>query len=129
MSTASAHPAEPSAPPGAAAPVRATGPRRLAVVLLLVLAMLLGTAAAAGAGLPAAEPRAAASGTPDTGGETYDVAETVAAATVRARRRRAVVRTGERGPGRRPRNWRPVPAPTPVPLPRGDARRCVVMRC
>ncbi|MFI8519673.1 hypothetical protein ACIGEZ_17815 [Streptomyces sp. NPDC085481] len=95
---------------------------RLAVAVLLVFAALLG----AGGGEPAAaEVRSAAAGT-DVGGEgqeTLDVAESDAAAPVRAVKRPAP-----------PRSPRPAaragdPAPVPVPALCGDAPRSAVMRC
>ncbi|MFF0273777.1 hypothetical protein [Streptomyces sp. NPDC004330] len=100
-------------------------------MLLLVLVALLGTGTA-GVLTGGAELRpAAASPASDAGGETHDTAATEAGLPGRSRRHRTGLRPVRR-PGRhRPgaRNPRRIPAPAPVPAPRGDALRCVVMRC
>ncbi|WP_338492292.1 hypothetical protein [Streptomyces sp. SJL17-4] len=99
-------------------------------MVLLVLAALLGTGAA-GALTGGAELRPAASPASDSSGETHDPAATEAGLPGRSRRHRTGIRPVRR-PRRLPyaaRNRRRTPAPTPFPAPRGDALRCVVMRC
>ncbi|WP_406063948.1 hypothetical protein OG462_34920 [Streptomyces sp. NBC_01077] len=101
--------------------------RRLWIVLLLVLAALLGTGAS-GTLTGGAELRPAASPASDPSGEIHDSAATEAGLPGRPRRHR----TGRRPvrPLRLPygaRRHRRTPAP--VPAARGDALRCVVMRC
>ncbi|MFC8272294.1 hypothetical protein ACFUJR_07070 [Streptomyces sp. NPDC057271] len=109
---------EPAAPAGVV--------RRAVLVLALVLAALFGVGA--GAVCPAgmeARP-ASASQAPDLGGESHEVAEAEATASGRLRPRYGAIRV---------RDARPAPAgfrgatPVPVARPRGEARRCVVMRC
>ncbi|MFH9727313.1 hypothetical protein ACH4M4_30735 [Streptomyces sp. NPDC017254] len=105
------------------------GPRRW-TVLLLVLAALLGTGAAALLTGGAEMRPAAASPASDPGAETHDPAAAEAGLPGRGRRHRTGVRPAR---GRhRPRTARRpsrTAAPAPVPAPRGDALRCVVMRC
>ncbi|MDX2561518.1 hypothetical protein PV371_17885 [Streptomyces sp. TX20-6-3] len=99
-------------------------------MLLLVLAALLGTGAT-GALTGAAELRPAASPASDPGGETHDPAATEAGLPGRSRRHRTGLRPVRRR-SRLPygaRERRRTPADAPVPGPRGDALRCVVMRC
>lgn len=120
MSPAPVPRTEPAAPAGVV--------RRAVLVLALVLAALFGVGA--GAVCPAgmeARP-ASASPAPDLGGEAHEAAEAEATGPGRLRSRYGDVRA-------RPRAARPAPAgiravaPVPVPRPRGEARRCVVMRC
>ncbi|MCX5229842.1 hypothetical protein ABZY16_29100 [Streptomyces sp. NPDC006553] len=100
-------------------------------MLLLVLAALIGTGAA-GTLTGGAELRpAAASPASDPSGETHDPAGTEAGLAGRSRRHRTGLR-----PVRRPRRLphgarvpRRTAADPSVPGPRGDALRCVVMRC
>ncbi|WP_030686563.1 hypothetical protein [Streptomyces globisporus] len=127
MSPAHQTSAEPAAPAGdRACPARG---RHRWIALLLVLAALFGAGAAAG--LPVAETRAgAAAPASDPGGETHDPVGAVAGLPGRTRTHRAHLRAVgpvPRPPG--PRGRRRTPAPAPAPAPRGDALRCVVMRC
>lgn len=106
------------------------GPGRpLWTVLVLVLAALLGTGAAAMLTGGAEARPAAASPASDAGTESHDTAAAEAALPGRGRRHRTGVRPAlarhRAHAARRPS--RTVPAP--VPAPRGDAPRCVVMRC
>ncbi|MEE1817015.1 hypothetical protein PUR59_18590 [Streptomyces sp. SP18ES09] len=126
MSPARPTPAEPAPPAGRRArPDRA---RHRWVALLLVLAALFGAGTAAA--LPVAETRAAAAApAQDPGGETHDPAGTEAGLPGRARRHGTRPRPGRPRPrAHGPRGHR-RPASAPVPAPRGDALRCVVMRC
>ncbi|MCX4984529.1 hypothetical protein [Streptomyces sp. NBC_00572] len=99
------------------------------IVLLLVLAALFGTGAGLLTGGAELRP-AAASPASDPSGETHEPAATEAGLPGRSRRHRTGLR-----PVRPQRLWRGAgrhhrtPAPAPVPAPRGDALRCVVMRC
>ncbi|QES18914.1 hypothetical protein DEJ46_07305 [Streptomyces venezuelae] len=108
------------------------GPR--CVALLLILVALLG-AGAANALTGAVELRPATSApapapAPDQGGETFDPAAAEAGLPGRARRHRTRVRpTPARRRPRTARRRSRGAAPAPVPSPRGDALRCVVMRC
>ncbi|MEU6625184.1 hypothetical protein ABZ926_31150 [Streptomyces litmocidini] len=127
MSPAHQTPAAPAAPAGhRACPARG---RHRWIALLLVLAALFGAGAAAA--LPVAETRAAATApASDPGGETHDPVGAVTGLPGRTRTPRTPLRRV--GPGSRPhgpRGRRRTPAPAPVPAPRGDALRCVVMRC
>ncbi|SEC06964.1 hypothetical protein [Streptomyces sp. TLI_105] len=126
MSPAHQTPPAPAAPAGHRA--RPAGGRHRWIALLLVLAALFGAGAAA---LPVAETRAAAAApASDPGGETHDPAGTVAGLPGRARTHRAHLRrVGPVPRPRGPRGHRRTPAPAPAPAPRGDALRCVVMRC
>ncbi|MEU6163368.1 hypothetical protein [Streptomyces tanashiensis] len=124
MSPAHQTPAAPADPAGLRA--RPDRGRHRWIALLLVLAALFGTGAAGT--LPTAETRAAtAAPASDPGGETHDPAGTEAG--LPGRTRRHVTRLRPVRPGPRPEGPRPTPAPVPVPAPRGDALRCVVMRC
>ncbi|MFE5964771.1 hypothetical protein [Streptomyces sp. NPDC056463] len=113
---------EPRTEPAAPADVA----RRAVLVLALVLAALFG--AGAGAVCPAAtEARpASASQAPDLGGETHEVAEGEATAPGRPRRRYGDIRVRVAHPAAAVVR---AGTPVPVPRPRGEARRCVVMRC
>ncbi|MFI0986575.1 hypothetical protein [Streptomyces exfoliatus] len=121
-------PPEPPAVP-AGGPVRPDrGPRRW-IVLLLVLAALLGTGAAATL-TGGAELRPAAAPASDPSGEIHDPAGAEAGLPGRSRRRRTRLRPVP--PRRRPyaiRRLVRILIPAPVAAPRGDALRCVVMRC
>ncbi|MEV7375649.1 hypothetical protein AB0O51_32750 [Streptomyces sp. NPDC090301] len=123
--------APPATPAGRPARTRPGCVKAGWVVLLLVLTALIGTGAA-GALTGGAELRpAAASPAPDPGGETHDPAGTEAGLPGRTRRHRTGIRPVRR-PRRPPygaRDRRRTPAHAPVPGPRGDALRCVVMRC
>ncbi|MDT9691359.1 hypothetical protein Q5762_24040 [Streptomyces sp. P9(2023)] len=103
--------------------------RRAVLVVALALAALLGVAAGAHGPARAEARPPATSQPPDPGCEAHEVAEAEATATRRLR---------SRPRGSRPRDphrpaagtARPVaPIPVPAPLPPGDLRRCVVMRC
>ncbi|MFF5920657.1 hypothetical protein ACFY8C_20280 [Streptomyces flavochromogenes] len=129
-----APPATPAGSPARARPGcggRCPAPgRRLWVVLLLVLAALFTTGAGTLTGGAELRP-AAASPASDPSGETHDPAGTEAGLPGRSRRQRTGIR-----PSRRPRRLpygaryrRRNPADAPLPAPRGDALRCVVMRC
>ncbi|MFE5589542.1 hypothetical protein [Streptomyces sp. NPDC056549] len=126
MSPARPTPAAPATPAGRRA--RPDPGRHRWIALLLVLAALFGAGAATA--LPVAETRAAAAApASDPGGETHDPAGTEAGLPGRTRRPGTGLRPA--GPGPRahgPRGHR-HPAPAPGPAPRGDALRCVVMRC
>ncbi|MGA5067604.1 hypothetical protein ACPB9E_28165 [Streptomyces exfoliatus] len=121
-------PPEPPAVPAGRAVRPDRGSRRW-IVLLLVLAALLGTGAAATL-TGGAELRPAAAPAPDPSGEIHDPAATDAGLPGRSRRRRTRLRPVR--PRRRPHAVRRrvrTPFPAPVAAPRGDALRCVVMRC
>ncbi|MFB7543447.1 hypothetical protein ACFC0N_26580 [Streptomyces zaomyceticus] len=107
------------------------GPRRRWwTVLLLVLAALLGTGAAAMLTGGAEARPAVASPAPDPGAESHDPAAAEAALPGRGRRHRTGVRPAlARHRSRTARRPSRAAAPVPVPAPRGDALRCVVMRC
>ncbi|WP_225803066.1 hypothetical protein [Streptomyces sp. NK15101] len=124
MSPAHQSPPAPATPAGRrACPDRG---RHRWIALLLVLTALFGAGTAAA--LPVAETRAAAAApASDPGGETHDPADSEAGLPGRSRAHRAHPRPA--GPGPRPGGPRRTPAPAPVPAPRGDALRCVVMRC
>ncbi|MEV4428559.1 hypothetical protein ACN9M0_30215 [Streptomyces sp. R-07] len=125
MSPAHQTPAAPATPAGR--PARPDRGRHRWIALLLVLAALFGTGAAAA--LPVAETRAAAPAS-DPGGETHDTAAVDAGLPGRARRHTMGLRPARPGPrAHGTRGHRRTPAPAPVPAPRGDALRCVVMRC
>ncbi|QES11936.1 hypothetical protein DEJ45_05715 [Streptomyces venezuelae] len=118
----------PAAPAGR--PARPRPARRRWIVLLLVVAALFGTGAAATLTGGAELRPAAASPASDTGGETHDPAAAEAGLPGRTRRHRTGARPapGHRHPrGARRSSRTTVPAPGPAP--RGDALRCVVMRC
>ncbi|WP_053641593.1 MULTISPECIES: hypothetical protein [unclassified Streptomyces] len=120
---------EPTAAPAAPAGRRARPGRHRWVVLLLVLAALFGTGAPAPPSGTSPLPAAAAAPASDPVGETHDQAADTAFPG-RTRRHR----TGLRPTGPRPRpaarpGHRRNPLSAPVPAPRGDALRCVVMRC
>ncbi|MGW2300665.1 hypothetical protein [Streptomyces sp. NPDC001809] len=104
----------------------------LRFVLLLLLVALLGTGAAGAlTGGTELRPAAASPASDPGGGETHDPAATEAGLPGRSRRHRTGIRPVRR-PGRprhAARDPRRAPAPAPVPAPRGDALRCVVMRC
>ncbi|MGW0029936.1 hypothetical protein ACWDXD_08890 [Streptomyces sp. NPDC003314] len=114
---------EPIAGPAVPAGRRARPGRRRWVVLLLVLAALFGTGAPAL--LPGTSPLPAAAAAPasDPVGETHDQAAADTAVPGRTRRHRTRPRPHAHG-----RRHRRKPS-APVPAPRGDALRCVVMRC
>ncbi|MEU2230493.1 hypothetical protein [Streptomyces vietnamensis] len=128
MSPARQTPAAPAVPAG-----RRARPDRVWhrwIALLLVLAALFGAGLATA--LPVAETRAAAAAAPasDPGGEAHDQAATPAGLPGRARRYGTRLRPfGPRARPHGPRFHPRVPAPAPAPAPRGDALRCVVMRC
>ncbi|MFE3068278.1 hypothetical protein [Streptomyces sp. NPDC059247] len=128
MSPTSGPPAAPATPAGLRTrPAHRGGHRWIA--LLLVLAALLGAGAATSTG--GAEARSAtAAPAPDPGTETYEPTAPVTGLPPRPRRHATGLYSG-RPPlphhgGRRPPR---TPAPAPVPGPRGEAPRCVVMRC
>ncbi|KQX50947.1 MULTISPECIES: hypothetical protein [unclassified Streptomyces] len=99
------------------------------IALLLVLAALFGSGAATVSGGAELRPATAAPAS-DPGGETHDTAATEAGLPGRARRHRTGLRPVRPAHLRRGgRDHRDAPAPAPVPAPRGDALRCVVMRC
>ncbi|WP_435973231.1 hypothetical protein [Streptomyces sp. Qhu_M48] len=125
MSEPPAVPAVPAGPP--ARPGRI---RRHWIVLLLVLAALFGTGAAATLTGGAELRPATAAPAPDPSGETYDPAATEAGVPGRSRRHRTGIRpVRPLFPSRGARGLRRPTAPVLVPAPRGDALRCVVMRC
>ncbi|MFE9738987.1 hypothetical protein [Streptomyces sp. NPDC006477] len=100
------------------------------ITLLLILATLLGAGAAATLSGGVALRPATAAPAPDPGGETHDPAATEAGLAGRSRRHGTGLRpVRPRRPRFGARRHRRVPAPAPVPPPRGDALRCVVMRC
>ncbi|MER5307333.1 hypothetical protein ABT034_06030 [Streptomyces sp. NPDC002773] len=104
--------------------------RRPWITLLLVLAALLGTGAAATLTGGAELRPATAAPAPDPSGETQDPAATEAGLAGRSRRHRTGLRpVRPRHAPHGARRHRRTPAPAPVPAPRGDALRCVVMRC
>ncbi|MFC8953205.1 hypothetical protein ACFT8P_11230 [Streptomyces sp. NPDC057101] len=120
--------AVPATPAGR--PARPGRRGRTWITLLLILAALLGTGAAATLGGGVALRPATAAPAPDPGGETHDPAATEAGLAGRSRRHGTGLRpVRPRRPRFGARRYRRAPAPAPVPPPRGDALRCVVMRC
>lgn len=128
MSPAFGPPAAPATPAGLRTrPAHRGGHRWIA--LFLVLAALLGTGAATPTGGAEARPATAAPAS-DPGTETYEPAAPATGLPPRPRRHATGLPSGRpllrHLGGRRPHR---APGPAPVPGPRGEAPRCVVMRC
>ncbi|MFC8794551.1 hypothetical protein [Streptomyces cinereoruber] len=121
---------EPTAVPAAPAGRRARPGRHRWAVVLLVLAALCGAGGPALLSGTSPLPAAASVPAPDPVGETHDQAAAETGFPGRTRRHRTGLRpTGPRRRNRAHRRRRRNPLPAPVPAPRGDALRCVVMRC
>ncbi|MFD7570027.1 hypothetical protein ACFV6U_05775 [Streptomyces sp. NPDC059810] len=123
--------APPATPAGRPARARPGCAKAGWVVLLLVLTALIGTGAGALTGGAELRPAAASPASDPGGGETHDPAGTEAGLPGRTRRHRTGIRPVRRPhrPPYRARDRRRTPDHAPVPGPRGDALRCVVMRC
>ncbi|MFF5452057.1 hypothetical protein ACFY40_12550 [Streptomyces sp. NPDC012950] len=117
---------EPTAAPAAPAGRRARPGRHRWFVLLLVLAALFGTGAPALLSGTSPLPAAAAAPASDPVGETHDQAAAGTAVPGRTRRHRTGLRPHARREHRRNHSRKHRRKPS---APRGNALRCVVMRC